>query len=176
ADLAPGVYENQAVLSGLPVVYGETLVSDDPLTLLPDDATQVIVDPPGDSDNDGLTDVEEEEITHTDPNDPDTDGDGLTDGEEVDGPDGEPGTGDETDPLDADSDDDGISDGDEVHGSGPLAGVGPTDPNDFDTDGDGLGDGLEVGVTDPIPGGVSQPGEVPYSGTDPSVFGEGDAD
>ncbi len=43
-----------------------------------------------DSDNDGLSDAEEEEIG-TDPENPDTDGDGFEDGEEVDG---------NTDPLD----------------------------------------------------------------------------
>ena len=36
-----------------------------------------------DSDNDGLTDYQEVKIYHTDPNNPDTDGDGYTDGGEV---------------------------------------------------------------------------------------------
>jgi len=36
-----------------------------------------------DSDNDGLTDYDEENIYSTDPNDPDTDGDGIDDGEEI---------------------------------------------------------------------------------------------
>ncbi len=36
-----------------------------------------------DSDNDGLTDYQEVKVYHTDPNNPDTDGDGYTDGSEV---------------------------------------------------------------------------------------------
>ncbi len=110
---------------------------------------------PADSDNDGLTD-DEENTLGTDPNDPDTDGDGLTDGEEVDTDDDGPDTGTGTDPLDADSDDDGLSDGDEVDSD--------TDPLDGDSDGDGLGDGLESGVTEALPGGTSD-GGVPFEGT-----------
>ncbi|MBL4671047.1 MAG: hypothetical protein JKX81_02210, partial [Arenicella sp.] len=96
--------------------------------LNPNDAADASLD----SDNDGLTNLEEfllgtspifqdtdgdnisdfDEVQNgTDPLDPDTDGDGLVDGEElVRG----------TDPLDPDSDNDGISDGDEVRfGSDP---------------------------------------------------------
>jgi len=36
-----------------------------------------------DSDNDGLTDYDEEQVYGTDPNNPDTDGDGINDGDEV---------------------------------------------------------------------------------------------
>ncbi|NHJ03873.1 MAG: hypothetical protein EAX90_03555 [Candidatus Heimdallarchaeota archaeon] len=68
-----------------------------------------------DSDNDGLTNLEEIEQYFTDPNNPDTDSDGLLDGEEVSG---NYGTleinGYGTDPLLCDSDSDGISDGAEV--------------------------------------------------------------
>jgi hypothetical protein len=41
------------------------------------------INAPQDTDGDGLTDVYENEVTHTDPNNPDTDGDGLSDGLEV---------------------------------------------------------------------------------------------
>lgn len=64
-----------------------------------------------DSDEDGLTD-EEEEALGTDPENADTDGDGLSDYAEVNGV---------TDPLDADSDGDGHSDGEELNAE--------TDPN-----------------------------------------------
>src|SRR5581483_6321110 len=39
--------------------------------------------PPPDTDGDGLSDDDETNVYHTDPNNPDTDGDGLTDGQEV---------------------------------------------------------------------------------------------
>ena len=65
-----------------------------------------------DSDGDGLTDVEEQQLG-VDPNKADTDGDGLVDGEEV--------NIYHTDPLKADTDGDGISDGLEVRqGTDPL--------------------------------------------------------
>ena len=75
-----------------------------------------------DSDNDGLTD-EEEETLGTNPNDADTDGDGLNDGQEI-------NLG--TNPNDADTDGDGLSDGEE-------SSLG-TDPNNADSDGDGVND------------------------------------
>ena len=85
-----------------------------------------------DSDNDGLTD-EEEETLGTNPNDADTDGDGLNDGQEI-------NLG--TDPNNADSDGDGLSDSEES-----TLGI---DPNNADTDGDGLSDGEESSLgTDP---------------------------
>jgi len=59
-----------------------------------------------DSDQDGLTDYEEINIYHTNPNNPDTDGDGLFDREEV--------KVYHTNPLVKDTDGDGYSDGDEV--------------------------------------------------------------
>lgn len=104
-----------------------------------------------DTDEDGLTDFDEEEIG-TDPEDSDTDGDLLDDFDEYAG---------ETDPTDADTDDDGIDDGEEQLTWG-------TDPADADTDGDGLSDGDEVLLhdTDPtdsddgLDQSCGQPGEV----------------
>ena len=87
-----------------------------------------------DSDTDGLSDDEEEDLG-TDPGDQDTDSDALNDFEEV--------RTYGSDPLDFDSDDDGLEDGAEVA-------VG-TDLFDADTDADGFGDGLEFGVgSDPL--------------------------
>ncbi len=125
----------------------------------------------GDRDGDGIGDGQEDDVTGTDPDDPDTDGDGIKDGDEIRG-------GDEkfeydpdidTNPLDADTDDDGLNDGDEVDGGGPLDGIGPSDPLDPDTDNDGLPDGVELGVTAPIDPGVSEEG-VPYVGTDINIW------
>ncbi len=82
-----------------------------------------------DSDGDGLTDLEEIMIYHTDPNNPDTDGDGLSDGDEV--------RIYGTNPLNPDTDGDGLNDGDEVHKY-------HTNPRLADTDGDGLTDGEEI--------------------------------
>jgi len=106
----------------------------------------------GDADGDGLSDWVEQEVTHTDPNDPDTDDDGIDDGVEVDGT---------TDPLDADTDDDGVSDGEELERG--------TDPTVCDTDEDGLCDGLELGVYVPVPAGTSS-GGVPYEGTNTDTW------
>ncbi len=91
---------------------------------------------PEDWDGDGLSNDDETNIYHTDPNNPDTDGDGLSDGEEV--------IKYGTDPNDSDSDDDGLDDKKEIE-------IG-TDPNNPDTDGDGLSDGEEVNTygTDPL--------------------------
>lgn len=66
-----------------------------------------------DRDLDGLNDYEEENVYHTDPNNPDTDGDGLTDGIEV--------TLYNTDPTNPDTDGDGFNDGEEIDlGYDPL--------------------------------------------------------
>jgi len=99
-----------------------------------------------DSDNDGLTD-EEEEINGTDPNNPDTDGDGVPDGKEIDSDgdgiidDSEIANG--TDPSNQDSDKDGLTDGEEAEAG--------TDPNNKDTDGDGISDSDEIDHgSDPI--------------------------
>jgi hypothetical protein len=83
---------------------------------------------PLDSDQDGLTDAEEQRLG-TDPNDPDSDDDGLTDGQEV------IITG--TNPTSRDSDGDTVSDGEEVN-------VYKTDPNNPNTDGDGCSDDFEI--------------------------------
>ncbi len=67
---------------------------------------------PTDTDGDGLTDDQEQQL-ETDPNNPDTDADGLTDGDEenVHG----------TNPLVADTDGDGSTDGQEIaQGTDPL--------------------------------------------------------
>jgi len=79
-----------------------------------------------DSDGDGLTDKEEEELG-LDPNSSDSDGDGLSDADEI-----EAGS----DPLNGDTDADGLSDGDEIAYG--------TDPNNVDSDGDTYGDGDEI--------------------------------
>lgn len=83
---------------------------------------------PGDADNDGLLDSDEQRFG-TDPHNIDTDLDGLLDGDEV--------HEYKTDPVKADTDGDGLTDRDEieVYGTNPLA---------TDTDGDGLTDGYEV--------------------------------
>jgi large repetitive protein len=66
---------------------------------------QVVVPVLPDADRDGLSDGDEENAYHTNPNDADTDDDGLDDGEEI-----RRGT----QPLFTDTDGDGRSDGDEV--------------------------------------------------------------
>ena len=107
-----------------------------------------------DSDSDGLTDTEEEDLG-TDPGNPDSDNDGLNDSDEVrNGTDPNDSDSDDdgltdrdediigTDPNNADSDNDGLNDGDEVANG--------TNPNDDDTDGDGISDGEELANgTDP---------------------------
>ena len=91
---------------------------------------------PIDSDADGLTDSEEDNIYLTDRLNPDTDDDGLNDGIEV--------NVHNSDPNNTDSDDDGLDDFDEI-----ILG---TNINDVDTDSDGLTDGDEVSQhqTDPL--------------------------
>lgn len=132
-----------------------------------------------DADGDGLSNVEEDDIFLTDPEDPDTDGDGLGDGTEVRG--GNPAVPDDpanriTDPLDPDSDDDRLCDG-----SGTVAGVCTggedknddglrqafeTDPLDADSDDDLLDDGVEV-LDGNYPGSVDADPNRPGSQTDP---------
>ena len=77
------------------------------------------VDPNLDSDQDGLTDVEEK-VLGTDPLKADTDGDGLTDYEEV--------RTWKTNPLKADTDGDGYADGPEVKGGYNPLGPGKLPP------------------------------------------------
>ncbi|MDP2339406.1 MAG: hypothetical protein Q8O67_00500 [Deltaproteobacteria bacterium] len=110
----------------------------------------------GDTDGDGLGDIQEEDIG-TDPENPDTDGDGLPDGREVFG--GLPGAPNNTvtNPLDVNTDDDQLCDGGraatfrgescvsgEDTNSNGLREPNETLPTDPDTDDDGLSDGVEV--------------------------------
>lgn len=95
-----------------------------------------------DSDEDGLSDVEERRL-NTNPFDPDTDLDGLLDGEEV--------FDFFTNPNVQDTDQDGLFDDEEVRGiltdeNGVTIRVTNffTDPNVEDSDADGLFDGEEV--------------------------------
>lgn len=88
-----------------------------------------------DSDGDGLTNAEEDEVG-TDPSNPDTDGDELSDGDEV--------FGYGTDPFNPDSDGDGLYDGrDEIFLVSEQFGD-SSDPTDPDTDDDGYSDGEEM--------------------------------
>jgi hypothetical protein len=100
-------------------------------TTAPPMATTTVAQAPVDSDDDGLTDVEEANLG-TNPNDQDSDDDGLNDGREH--------FDIGTDPADPDSDGDGRSDGGEMFGTDF-----PSDPTDPDTDDDGLTDGEEAG-------------------------------
>ncbi|MBD3191021.1 MAG: hypothetical protein GF308_10275 [Candidatus Heimdallarchaeota archaeon] len=133
---------------------GNTNISDDSSHTKNDDFQYReiihIINGTKDSDNDGLTD-EEEEYFGTDPNLWDTDGDGLSDWYEV--------YALHTDPINSDSDQDGLTDGDEIYdiGSNPMKNdsdddglldgkefeIG-TNPCKQDTDGDGLDDLWEV--------------------------------
>lgn len=115
-----------------------------------------------DSDNDSLSDLEEERLG-TGKNNPDTDKDNLNDFEEI--------KKWKTDPLNPDTDKDGYSDGREVeNGYNPLGldqldsdfdGLGDADekkigtnPNKLDTDDDGLSDKEEVNIgRDPLVAG-----------------------
>ena len=101
-----------------------------------------------DTDNDGIPDMFETDLFHTDPNHPDTDGDGLPDGYEV------YTLG--TDPLKQDSDDNGVLDGAEDADEDGLTNSEEftlgTDPLNRDTDEDGLTDSEEINTyhTDPL--------------------------
>jgi len=83
----------------------------------------------GDRDLDGLSDLDEVNIHHTDPDNADTDGDGVNDGDEV--------NIYHTNPNSADSDNDGLSDGLEIN-------TYDTNATNADTDGDCLLDGFEI--------------------------------
>jgi hypothetical protein len=126
-----------------------------------------------DADNDGLSNVEELDVTNTNPENPDSDGDGIKDGLEVRG--GNPAVaGDprnrKTDPNDPDSDDDGLCDGSlavtgvcvagEDKNDDALHQVTETDPKDDDTDDDGVKDGQEVrsNYGGPVDADASTPG------------------
>ncbi len=118
-----------------------------------------------DSDEDGISDLDEIYTFFTDPANPDTDGYGLPDGYEMFTLDTNPLSADTdgngiadgnedidgdgltnlteyelgTSPRDKDSDEDGLTDGDEVHIYG-------TNPLKFDTDGDNVSDGDEIAL------------------------------
>jgi uncharacterized protein (TIGR03382 family) len=150
--LAPGFYDDLrvGVQTGADAVL-QTLV--------------VISVDDGDTDGDGISDINEEGTCEgtgadrvcLDPNDRDTDGDGLQDGEEVFG--GNPGlpNNNVTNPLDVDTDNDGLCDGaigasfrgeacvsgEDTNADG-LRAPNETLPTNPDTDGDGLQDGTEV--------------------------------
>lgn len=101
----------------------------------------------GDNDDDGLSNINEQN-EGTDPNNPDSDDDGLSDGEEV--------NQYLTDPLNPDTDSDELPDAAEVDQYG-------TDPLNPDTDGDELSDGVEVN-------------EYQTSPTNPDTDADGDLD
>ncbi len=131
-------------------------------------------DPTLDSDNDGLTDVDERTIHFTDPEKFDTDGDGLDDKTELidletnplqrdtdlDGVEDEQEINLGLNPLNADSDNDGLIDGDEISifgtnalsrdsdgdslSDGDEVNRHNSDPKDTDTDNDNIPDGYEV--------------------------------
>jgi len=121
-----------------------------------------------DTDSDGLTDIEENNIG-TDPLEQDSDLDGVMDSHEVWGT-----LGPVTDPLDDDSDDDNLTDGEELY---PGADGYLTDPNEPDTDGDNITDeeetrGLLGFVSDPASldgdsDGLPDRLELLTAGTDP---------
>ena len=119
-----------------------------------------------DSDGDGLTDGEEVDTYSTDPNEYDTDGGGASDGAEVLVYGTNPN--DPSDDIAPDADDDGLSDADEaIYG---------TDPDNPDSDGDGLSDGEEVHTygTDPDDrdsddDGLTDGEEINTYGSDPAV-------
>ncbi len=115
---------------------------------IPDPADDIDWNDTTDTDNDGLTDVYEENYFETDPENADTDGDGLPDGYEV------YYLG--IDPKKADSDDNGISDADEDFDEDSLSNLREyelgTDPCNADSDSDGLADNDEISIysTDPL--------------------------
>ncbi len=124
-----------------------------------------------DTDDDGLLDGIEVDVTGTNPLDDDEDDDGLLDGSEDINGDGIVDEG-ETDPNESDTDGDGIPDGVELGLTDPQGddtapsfeadadgGITTTDPLDDDTDDDGLPDGAEDADRD---------GSVDESETDPS--------
>ncbi len=131
----------------------------------------------GDSDDDGLTDVEEVD-RGTDPFDPDTDRDGLGDGYEA---------REGTDPTKADTDGDGLSDNLEIDGTSATKAdtdgdgiddgdeyVLRLDPTKADTDGDGRSDRDEVDNPDPDPQTAATAPQ-PAAATNGSSADEGDA-
>ncbi|CAA6812809.1 MAG: internalin, putative [uncultured Sulfurovum sp.] len=86
-----------------------------------------------DSDGDGITDIDEENIYGTNPQSKDTDNDGLLDNEEINTYD--------TNVANPDTDGDGLLDGEEIN-------TYDTNVTNPDTDGDGLLDGEEINTYD----------------------------
>lgn len=118
---------------------------------------------PFDSDSDGLSDLEEQTVYHTDAGLVDSDADGLSDYSEV--------MINDTNPLDPDTDGDGLPDGWELtHDFDPLIG-----DSAGDADGDGLGNideylhSANPQVADSDGDGLSDGAEVHVYGTNPSL-------
>ncbi len=150
---APDLNATQTALAFQTAIVNETAAvqqTADAQATIVANRTQAALEGQQDSDGDGLTNQEEQELG-TDPNNPDTDSDGLFDGDEVrryttdpknrdtDGDgllDGEEVLRFITDPKNPDTDQDNLIDGEEIRRS--------TDPRNPDTDNDGLQDGNEV--------------------------------
>ena len=115
------------MITGIKVLQNTTSfsTSDPKLTIR---SIQVLEETQKDTDEDGLTDLEELFVTSTNPQKSDTDNDGLDDEEEYKA---------QTLPLNPDSDMDGLKDWEEVK-------ILHSDPLLADSDGDGLKDGYEV--------------------------------
>ncbi len=116
---------------------------------------------PDDLDGDGLSNLDETDILHTSPTDPDTDNDGLTDYEEV--------IIYASNPLLSDTDQDTLTDLEEVIFYN-------SDPTLLDTDGDGFSDDYEVNILNTDPGLIDTDGdglldavEVNELATDPTL-------
>jgi hypothetical protein len=143
-----------------------------PTVLNPGDPTDAVKD----SDNDGLTNLQEFPAG-TDPGNADTDGDGLKDGVETNTGVWVSATNTGTDPLKADTDGDSLKDGVETK-TGILNGANDTgtDPNKFDTDGDGFADGQEVFLGADPNNPQSVPGRDPIVNLDATSLAEGPLD
>lgn len=150
-----------------------------------------------DSDNDGLTDDQEDsdldgiwDPGETDAGNYDTDGDGLYDGFNDANGDGifnDNETGEdvnlngitestEADPLDLDSDDDGLWDGHSYEGFLDSDDDNIYNFNEKDSDGDHIYDGIEIGLTiADIIFNISYDGQIYINGTNPDYF-TGDSD
>ncbi len=131
-----------------------------------------------DTDNDGLSDLEEQTIYFTNPNNNDTDGDGINDGDECNlyetNPNHPDTDGDNlsdfeeindysTNPTESDSDDDGLDDGEEIN-------THDTNPTNSDSDGDGLDDGEEVNEYGTDPTSVDSDGDTIEDGTEINTY------
>ncbi len=103
-------------------IYDRALTSDEVDILFSNPGEPIQSEAPVDSDSDGLSDADEDNIYQTDPLKADTDEDGLTDGEEVHGDFA-------TNPLNSDTDGDGFGDGFEV-----AQNADPSDPSSLPAD------------------------------------------